>query len=979
MNQNKFKELYKRLNAEQKKAVDFIEGPVMIIAGPGTGKTRTLTLRIANILRKTDIEPENILALTFTESAAFSMRSSLSEIIGSPAYSVSIKTFHSFCNDIIKNYPEYFPSILSSTNITEIDQIKIIENIIKDINLKELKPFGNNLYYVRPIISCINNLKREGVTVKEYKKILKKEKENFNKNENKEIKKGEYLKKEKRIKKEIELSLVYKKYQEKLQEIKSYDYNDMIVEVLKALKKNKDLLLFIQEQYQYFLIDEHQDTNNSQNKILKLLCNFHKNPNIFIVGDEKQAIFRFQGASIENFYYFKKIYKDSKIIFFKENYRSSQIILDAAFSLIRSKEKLNSNKRVVNEKINVYNLPSIEEEAFFISKDIKEKIKKGIDPKEIAVFYRDNKEIFKIIPFFKKMGIPYSIESDQDILEDNDIKKIIVILKAINNFGSQREFIEALHIDFLKIDPLDIYKIIEYSSSKKISVFNVIKSKKITNYLKLESSPKIIDFYRKMSKLSKDSKNKSLTDFFEKTIRTSGFLSYLLNSPNFDQKINKLNGFFREIKKLMENYRDYKLEDLVSYIDMIKKHKVIIKKEQSFYFNAVKLMTAHKSKGLEFDFVYIFGLVKGRWGDKKKINSLKLSSNVFSLSGREIIEENEEEDERRLFYVALTRARKGITVSFPKYESSGRENLPSKFLLEIDSKFLIEKNSKKFEKEFNKSNFFLKSPVVLREKLKKKEFIRNVFKKKGLSVSGLNNYLSCPIKYFYSDLLKIPASLNKNQMYGSAIHNSLSDFFNAYNKRKISKKFLLEKFNYRLKEQPLNSLEFKEVYERGIKSLSGYYDFYSKRWSFNALTEYNINGIVLSPDIRLVGRIDKIERIGTGNKVNIVDYKTGKIKSRKEIEGKTKNSDGNIYRQLVFYNLLLEKAKKFKMISGEIDFIDPINRCYKKEKFEIKKEEIKELENLILKTSKEILSLSFLNNGCNDKNCEFCNLMNKGK
>ena len=354
-----FELLYKRLNLEQKKAVDTIEGPVMVIAGPGTGKTEILTLRIANIINKTQIEAENILALTFTESGAASMKKRLISIMGSKAYQVNINTFHGFCNKIIQDYPEYFENIAGFINIDEVKQIEILKQVLDSLKLEHLVTFNNNYFYLREIKSSIEELKKESITYLELRDIAEKSKQDFENNEDNYNSKTKKIKSQvsqyyKTICKNIELSYIFEKYQELMNRSSYYDYADMIIEVLNTFKKDNDLLLIIQEQYQYFLVDEYQDTNTSQNKILELLCNFHKNPNVFIVGDPKQAIFRFQGASIHNFDYFKSLYPSAVIIDLINNYRSSQLILDSAFYLINRDKQLKSCVKQENQKIQIY-------------------------------------------------------------------------------------------------------------------------------------------------------------------------------------------------------------------------------------------------------------------------------------------------------------------------------------------------------------------------------------------------------------------------------------------------------------------------------------------------------------------------------------------------------------------------------------------------------------------------------------------------
>lgn len=1019
MSEKKFEELYQKLNLAQREAVDAVEGPVMVVAGPGTGKTQILTLRIANILRKTDTAPSSILALTFTESGVASMRRRLSEIIGSPAYSVVINTFHGFCNDVIKNYPEEFPRIIGSQSITEVDQINILEEAIVELPLATLKPFGEQMYYLKPILSAINELKREGVAPEKFAEVVKKEKKNFEGIEDlyyesgahKGKMKGKYQELLKRIKKNEELAEVYQYYQVALEKAKLYDYSDMIMEVLRALDTNKDLLLILQEQHQYILVDEHQDTNSAQNKIIELICNFHPNPNVFVVGDEKQAIFRFQGASLENFLYFKKLYPEARLVVLEENYRSTQAILDPAHSLMSGSNpaaslgarKLRANVPYENNKIQLLAFSRPEVELYFLAKDIKEKIEKGTEPKEIAVLYRDNRDVFPIAKMFEKFGVQFSIESDQDILGDQDVKKIIFLLRAIQELGSQERLAEAMHIDFLEIDPLDIYKTIKYANKNKVSLYEVIGREDVLDALGLAKKEKLTELYTNLLRWKVRSKNISLAEFFEELIRESRFLAHALRHKDPVSMMDKLNGLFDEVKNLAERHKDYAPKDFLEYIDTLQAHNVLVKKSVSSHLaEQVRLMTAHKSKGLEFEYVYIVNAFDGHWGNKRRPDYLPLPAHIFSLipleadrpkavvavpsagrpltglTGTAVNEADENDDERRLFYVALTRAKKGVSITYAKENAARREQLPSQFIGEITPDFIEEKDAEPFESEFASQKEVLFAPSrVSGVDIKNKEFIREIFVHNGLAVTALNNYLECPWKYFYTNLLRIPKAQSKHQMYGIAVHNALKDFFDAFKERTPEKEFLLGKFRHYLNLQPLDEKDLSESLEKGLKALNGYYENYHAVWRTHALTEFNISGILLTPEIRLTGKIDKIEILNDAKEVNVVDYKTGKPKTRGEIEGSTKSSNGDMKRQLVFYNLLLDRFEngKFKMVGGDIDFIEPDEKGrYKKEGFVVMKEEISELEELIKKVAGEILNLEFWDKTCEEEDCEFCGL-----
>ncbi|MDO8557297.1 MAG: ATP-dependent DNA helicase [Candidatus Jorgensenbacteria bacterium] len=988
-----YQELYKRLNKAQKQAVNTVEGPVMVIAGPGTGKTQILTLRIANILRETDTDPKSILALTFTESGVISMRKRLAEIMGDAAYAVDINTFHGFCNDIIKNYPEEFPYIIGSQNITEVEQIKVIEKLVEKLQLKELRPFGDKFYYVRAILGNLNSLKREGTDYKTFSDIVSKKEKAFPKIEGLRHEKGphagqikgEYRELWKQISKNKELSKIYAAYQKELSVKRLYDYSDMIMEVLSALKNSEDLLIMLQERFQYFLVDEHQDTNNAQNKILELLAGFHANPNIFIVGDEKQAIFRFQGASLENFLYFKKLYPSAAMITLSENYRSTQQILDSAHKLatvMDSPGKQLNAQSSSGGKIRLCRFQKGGAELAWVAEDIHKKIATGAAPEEIAVLYRDNKDAFPIALALEKAGIQHVIESDQDIFDDTEIKKLIAILRAVSEFGSETAFIGAMHVDFVGLSQLDIYKIISTAGTRgaRKHVLDVASSEETLRGIGVSSPQEIAGFYKKMESWTRTDKNKSLLSTFENIVRESGYLDHILKLPDPLAATEKLNAVFDEIKSIAEAKRNASLEDLFEYVTTLKEHNLYAKRKISgLSERRVRLMTAHKSKGQEFEHVYIINAHDGHWGNKRKSNILPLFPEIFSLFGNADAPHDEMSDERRLFYVALTRAKNSVTISYASESESGKERLPSVFVEEIKTELLEIVPTEKFERALivDPARQFAESKTARAPDAERK-LVRELFEKHGFSVTHLNNYLDCPWKYFYVNLLRIPQAQTKWQMYGTAVHEALRELFNSVKKgAKTSKQSFLKKFENALEKQPLEKLDLKETREKGRIALGGYYDAYSHSWSRDVLTELSIDGVKLAPGVTLTGKIDKLEFTAPLNEVIVVDYKTGKPKSRGEIEGETKNSSGDIKRQLIFYKLLLNRfwQGRYKMQLGVIDFVEPDEKGnYRQEKFEILDAKVKELEETIKQTANEIITMSFRDKTCGDKDCEFCAL-----
>ncbi len=968
----KFEELYRKLNPEQKEAVDTIEGPVMVVAGPGTGKTQVLILRIAKILQETDIEPENILALTFADAASYEMRKRLADMIGPLAWRVAIFTFHRFCNEIIQDYPEDFPEIIGSLNITETDQIRIAQEIISSSNLRYLKPFGDQFYYVKPLLKTISDLKREGIGAKEFSRA----------SIHKHKQRGRYRVLERQIGKNKELALFYEKYQQALQERKYYDYDDMILKVVEKLSENEDFRISLQEQYHYILADEHQDANKAQNRVIELLGSYDKNPNIFIVGDEKQAIFRFQGASLENFLYVQRKYPKVKLIRLIRNYRSTQAILDAAGHLMaQEKNSLRAQGKSRSIKIKVYEFSHPDVELFFLGELIKKKIEQGTDSNQIAVLFRDNKDAIPVVWALRKKGIPFVLESDQDVLTDEYIKKLIVILRAIAHFGEDEILYQMLHIDFLGIEPLTIYKLGEIAVRVKMSLHEALRRSAYLREFETEDQQKLSEIYKKFSRWHTKSLNVSVGELFEQVVRESGLLADLLSREDSYERMEKLRRFFSEIRSLGTFHGKSTLADFVEHLRIIEEHGISLQKSAgTIARSGVRLMTAHKAKGREFTLVCIPHAVDRHWGNRRIVQHFALPEilGFFSENSRA------DEEERKLFYVALTRARREVHITYAKEGIEGRSQMPSRFVQELDPLLKEEKDVSSIEAEFMEhQDSMFRAVVQTKVSIQEKEFLKKLFYERGLSVTALNNYGECPWKYFYINLIRIPKAPTKHQLYGIAVHKCLEEFFKRYKiQEDVSKEYLLSRFEHHLSQVPFMPTDWREVLERGKHALSGYYDTYYPNWQRNVLTEFTIKDVFfedaeLEEPLRLTGKIDKLEFLSDGLGVNVVDYKTGQPKSRNEIEGKTKNARGDYWRQLVFYRLLMDKHKrgKYRMVSGELDFVEPnVRGKYKKEKFEVESKDVRELEELIRKVAREIANLTFWDTTCKNPSCEFCQL-----
>lgn len=1071
MQATEFNHLYKSLNPAQKQAVDTIEGPVVVIAGPGTGKTTVLTLRIANILKRTDVAPENILALTFTESGANAMRRKLTEIIGPSAYKVNIHTFHGFAGRIIEKYPDYFPRIIGSAIITEAEKIKIIEQIIKSKKIKLLRPYGDNSYYVAPILREIQILKRENISPAKLKSSLSglsvsrdrdgyfaeptlaerdegSAKRTYPSRSRYPNSPAEEARLEKQRQKNIELAYVYNEYEKELAENKYYDFEDMLLELIRAMEADTSFKLMLQEEYQYILADEHQDANAAQNRILELLSDFHQSPNLFIVGDDKQAIYRFQGASLDNFLYFSEKYKDAIVIDLEHNYRSHQGILDASHSLISHNPTIpgRDRKKLVSLQVGAMPIATVEcvdrnSELKHIAELVDKMIKSGANPDEIVILYRENEQAGAVSSMLDSHFISHKIESDYDILSEPDAVKIIALCEAINDPSNSEALAKALLLPELNCDPADVMDVFSETNRTGKTLHQVIKSK--PRILPKHGEPvfnPLFKAYDKIVKWNRDAQTILFPDFLHGLIQDTRMIVSILLAENTMERLETVQSLYDYAVEAARSKKNFYLRDFIEYIGIIKNHGIKSKRDTTNRPNGVRLMTAHRAKGLEFDHVFIIHAVDGVWGNRT-------SRNLFNIPAIEHARNiGRIEDERRLFYVAMTRARRSVNITY--FRSDGaRENIPSQFLSEIDPENIeFTKIESTLPPVMAFSPYYPKAGEILgnigniiddenktgatfeilgqsndtdgvktldailkgfdnfrKPTILDKDFVKEKFLSQPLSVTHLNNYLECPWRYFFVNLIRIPQAPNKHQMYGTAVHSALRVFFDAYKEgKRVSKKSLVDMFKKYMQSQPMSVMERKEAIEKGEKALSGYFDEYNGKWNKNLITEYSIRGVTFALNdlsselsLELTGKLDKVEFLENGA-IAVIDYKTGKPKSRNDIEGKTKNADGNYKRQLVFYKLLLNgqtgenqisirqsanKSKiykknippKFFMEYGEIDFIEPNDRGkYKKEQFEVTDIEVSELEKVIAEVAGEITSLSFIDKGCGDKDCEYC-------
>ncbi len=979
---------YSKLNENQKLAVDTIEGPVLVMAGPGTGKTQVLTTRIANILKETDTDPSSILALTFTEAATREMRQRLIKLIGKDGYFVQVITFHGFCADVIASNPDRFSKPAGMQNITDLEKIQVIKEILEQGSYENLKPVNDPLYYTPYIINSISSLKREGFPVSRFSELVSILKDEFEIQKD-ELSKTVFLERQKQVNKNLDLLDIYEKYQTKISELGRFDFDDMVNWVVESFENDSDFLLGYQEKFQYILVDEYQDTNSSQNRLIFALASYWgQQANIFAVGDANQSIYRFQGASKENLVQFKKLFPNHRSIALTENYRSTKTVLDLSSKLL-NEESLNSNVDFQDLKLKTakFSSPLFEDE--YLADAIEKKIKSGQKPKDIAVIVKENKDIEEIVSLFKKRNIPFRLEAGTNILTSPYISQFLKLLKVITSIQDNLDDLDlftVLNYPYLNLSPLQVLKLSREAYTSRCSIVNAlvmpdllvpIAPSGIRHLEEYESIQKTLTQFITWNSLSA---TKSLPEIFQIIFQESGLLNHLLSLPQPIIELNRFNTLFDDAKNQSVSFPNLSLKKYLQNFQIMEDNRLKLEEQVLVGSeNAVTLTTAHKSKGLEWQTVFIYRFADTHWGNKTRREMIKLPPGIIVFEDVEK-EEDKNAEERRLFYVALTRAKQEIILTgATSYPNSAKMVFPSIFLEDIPKEFVQEENVTDFEASISKNLEKVLIPAAENNLLEGEEYILEaILKDFKLSPTALNTYLQCHYKFKLDNLYRIPRSKAPAMCFGTAVHFALEILYqNLSNDKLITKQDFLNNFQYALQKEILSPVDYKDRLSHGYKVLSSYYEANQEGFKKALFTEKSFGTSLTSQihldDIALTGKADRIDLIKSKN-VCFVDYKTGKPKSRNEIEGLTQNSNGDYKRQLVFYRLLAELDKTFDYVveQTEIDFVEPNEKGeFKKEKFSITSEEVENLKVLIKDTVMAIRSFDFTR-AADIKTCDNC-------
>ena len=1047
-----FDKSYKQLSTEQKKAVDTIDGPVLVIAGPGTGKTQLLALRAANILKKTDTAPQNILCLTYTEVGARNMRQRLTQFVGKSAYDIQISTYHSFGSEIIRNYGEYFTQFDEDQPVDAIGQNVIMHEIYKEL------PATNILWktdvYLKDSLNFISESKRarlapddlvsiadaNDVFIKKASKDVARELKNFqriskaaipqfenilsNLNETFEtlilptipslqllaaeelsrileevresgktppltLWKNKWLIKNSddawafggvRENKKIRAGAeIYANYLKKLVEKKLFDYDDMILRAIDAIEQNDELRFTLQERYQYIMLDEFQDTNLAQLRLIELLTNNPVNegrPDVLAVGDDDQAIFSFQGADLGNMLTFHSMFRDVTTITLTDNWRSHTDILTLSENISSQiQERLHkelgfNDKKLIarnpylpkESRVERHNFKSDIAQFSWIAEQINSEIKKGISPSEIAVIAPRHKHLEPLVPYLNSLAIPVRYDKRENVLNDSRITSLITMAALVSALRDNKvEEANSLWPAVLSAEEWGLPTSSIWDLSWKANKQYLENQENNWQKLMFEDD-KLRPISLFFTRLAIESKVITLETMLD---HLTGTLPVLLNEADIKEYSSPyFTHYFGEAKKqadpvgftqllsnltvLRQHLRNYKkmedeplvLDDLLAFVKAYSdaSEKLLNTNPYHSSTNAVQLLTAYGSKGLEFGSVFVLATSDEVWGMKARSKSSNIG---LPLNLKIIRHAGSSKDERnRLFYVALTRAKHTLILTSYDQDFSGKEMTNLEFMNEtvngdkIQSPYLpintmiFQSDEKTIEIDDLEKYWHTRHIAALGEDTFK-ELIRPHLESFQLSATHVNAFTDLiyggPESFYLNTILRFPKAPSVSGQYGSAIHETLESLHKILRSEgelpDIDKTISI--FEKRLKAKRLSKQDYDQQFSRGKQALEHFLPWWWPHFNPSNLAEMSFrNEGSFVDEAHLNGKLDQLSIDEESRAIQVIDFKTGTPHKRWE-----KTATLHKYKnQLLFYKLLLENSHsygKYTVERGVLVFVEP--------------------------------------------------------
>ncbi len=912
---NAFQNALTKLNPAQKEAVTSIEGPVMVVAGPGTGKTQVLSLRIANILTQTDTPAGSVLCLTFTNAGVSAMRERLFNFIGATAGTVRISTFHAFAMDLVEKHYEVLGFGTAPQLLDDRGAVLLVDAILHDHEWEHIRPRGNAGMYFNDLKSLISLLKRERMSPEDFLReiehaiaALEADPDNISsRGPSKGELKKEVQKKIEGLERTREVVRFYELYEAEKHERALMDYDDVLNYAVRLVEESDEVAADLRENFLYVLVDEHQDSSGIQNDFLKAVWQEVESPNIFVVGDDRQLIYGFGGASLSYFEEFRTAFGKAKCITLVENYRSTAAILSAADALLASSlatEKLRSNHPESHPLVLAeYEYPR--DEIIAAARAAQEKIQQGVPAHECAILVPRNRHARAAVAIIRDMGLPVATDESLSFFDTRETTSLRTILAIVANPYDTVSLGRSLFDPVSGISAFQAHTFLRETDSRALSVSKLMEARG-DGTLFAEVSP-IATWGKTLARFVDAQTTNDIYTLIQ-IIGEEVFLKHATTHETLVRRVEVIRTFLHLAIVAQEKNTKLTLADFLSYLDRLEGYGTHIPLASIGGGDGIRVMTLHASKGLEFEFVWIAHL------NEKILMGGKRLGFTLPESVEAHIESKDAEVVKRELYVALTRAKRFCSLSYARKNYTGGEQELAHVVLGIPETQFVRTSMEETKQELESAD--VRMYVTKREAPRESELDKVItavaqnYARTKVSVTLLNNFFECPWKWYFRNILQLPEAKTESLIFGTVVHAGIEHVLTA--PKKPTKKELEATFEKAIERESvidpkLQTRIIKEAHEVLEAFIKHHLPTLEKKHDAERPLSFHDK---LVPNLTMYGKIDLTERLPDGT-VRVVDFKTGGAKTRSVIEKETDEGRlSNYLRQLVMYSYLIQGAEK---------------------------------------------------------------------
>lgn len=974
------------LNPEQRRAIETIDGPVMVVAGPGTGKTQVLALRIAHILDSTDTPADGVLCLTFTNAGVKAMRERLLRLIGPTATKVRIATFHAFALDVIEEFYELLGEGAVPELLEEAASVALFDELLLSREWKYLRPRANPSMYYRDLKSLIGLLKRDRITADTFRTQVQVEIDRISQDPTSMSSRGEtkgQLKKEAQtriesLSRSLEVADFFELYESFKKESALIDYNDVLTLLVRIVEESEDAAASIRERYLYVHVDEHQDSTGIQNDFLKTVWQDEEKPNIFVVGDDRQLIYGFGGASLAYFEGFKSAFGKAELITLTHNYRSTQVVLDAAETLLQSSM---TTEKLIGSTDTAHNLRLIEcdyprDEILRAGLDIQAKIEDGVDVNHCAILVPKNYQVKEAVEILRGLGLPVASVSSIRLFEISDTKRLRTILEAVARPFDPISLGRTLLDPLTGIPAIKSHAFLAATNARKLTITDILSSDDA-------------EMAAWGAQLQEWVTLAAITDAYGliQTIGTEVFLKDVSDDEVLRRRVEIIRTLLHLALSQTKHQGQPMLLDFLVFIDRLESYGEDIPLAVFGAQEGVKVLTLHGSKGLEFESVWIAHM------DERSLMGSRRAAFALPLEIDALQQENAIDVAKRQLYVAMTRAKQHLAISYARTSYSGGDQDLASIILELPESVFERESRVESEQVIlaqSPTTYVTRAEAEEVDQIERiKALVANEYDKKKVSVTMLNNFFECPRKWYFRNLLQLPEPLNDSLHVGNVVHETIEYILRGGTDIEHE---LLRTAQIEARNDDVQATRFVSQARPIIQT-------WQSTYATELVRPFDVEKNLSYHDgdfahLTITGKIDVVESIIT-DEVRVTDWKTGSTKTSGEIEKVDDEGRMSTYlRQLSMYSYLIDGVSKGNTSVSESRLVFLEAKPGDKNAIQsrkISKDEIVRLRQDIKDYDMYIKDGSWINRPCTTKTygagevCEYCamaerfGVINKGK